>query len=190
MSENQEPKQAPIAPPPESAAHDVASDALSNAPRPFRVVLYPHRSLGPTGFLIIMSTVGGVSFVTGMVFLMMGAWPVMGFFGLDAALIYGAFKLNYRSGRLYETVELTRETLTVTRVHPSGDRESFDFNPYWVRVRLTEGPQGRNDLRLTSHGREFAFGRFLTDDERREVSEVLAGALAQSRAGGREIGVK
>jgi uncharacterized membrane protein len=179
MSENPGPKQAPIAAPPDSPAHDLASSAQ----RPFRVVLYPHRSLGPTGFLILMSAIGIVSFVTGMVFLMMGAWPVMGFLGLDAALIYVAFKLNYRAGRIYETVELTREMLTVTRVHPSGDRESFDFNPYWVRVHLAEGPQGRNDLRLASHGREFAFGRFLTDDERREVSQTLAGALAQTRAG-------
>ena len=87
----------------------------------------------------------------------MGAWPVFGFFGLDVALIYAAFKLNYRSGRLYETVELTPETLTITRVHPSGKQESFDFNPYWVRVRLAEVPQGRTDLRLASHGREFSF---------------------------------
>ena len=67
-------------------------------------VLHPHRSLSPRGFLILMSAIGLVSFVMGMVFLLIGAWPVMGFFGLDVALIYFAFKLNYRSGRLYETV--------------------------------------------------------------------------------------
>jgi uncharacterized membrane protein len=148
----------------------------------FRAILHPHRSLGPTGFLILMSAIGAVSFVTGMVFLAMGAWPVVGFFGLDAALVYVAFKLNYRSGRLYETVELTPEMLTVTRVHPSGKRESFSFNPYWVRVLLAEGPQGRTDLRLASHGREFSFGCFLTDDERRDFSDALVGALIEARA--------
>jgi uncharacterized membrane protein len=148
----------------------------------FRAILHPHRSLGPTGFLILMSAIGGVSFVTGMVFLAMGAWPVFGFFGLDVALVYIAFRLNYRSGRLYEMVELTPEALTVTRVHPSGKRESFDFNPYWVRVRLAEGPHGRTDLRLASHGRELAFGRFLTDDERRDFSDALSGALIEARA--------
>jgi len=148
----------------------------------FRAILHPHRSLGPTGFLILMSAIGGVSFVTGMVFLAMGAWPVFGFFGLDVALVYIAFRLNYRSGRLYEMVELTPEALTVTRVHPSGKRESFDFNPYWVRVRLAEGPQGRTELRLASHGRELAFGRFLTDDERRDFSDALSGALIEARA--------
>jgi uncharacterized membrane protein len=177
MSENEDPKQAPIAPPDGTGADESAPAAG------FRVVLYPHRSLSPTGFLILMLAIGGVSFITGMVFLLIGAWPVLGFFGLDVALIYAAFRLNYRAGRLYETVELTPQTLTVTRVHPSGEQESFDFNPYWVRVRLAEGPQGRTDLRLASHGREFAFGRFLTDDERRDLSQALSGALAQARSG-------
>lgn len=147
----------------------------------FRAVLHPHRSLGPTGFLVLMSAIGAVSFVTGMVFLLMGAWPVFGFFGLDVALIYFAFRLNYRAGRLYELVELTPEKLTVTRVHPSGKHESFDFNTYWVRVRLAEGPQGRTDLRLASHGHELSFGRFLTDDERRDFSGALSGALYEAR---------
>jgi uncharacterized membrane protein len=148
---------------------------------PFRAILHPHRSLGPTGFLVLMLAIGGVSFVTGMVFLLMGAWPVFGFFGLDVALVYLAFRLNYRAGRLYETVELTPETLTVTRVHPSGKRESFDFNPYWVRVLLAQAPHGRTELRLALHGREFAFGQFLTDDERREFSDALSGALVAAR---------
>jgi uncharacterized membrane protein len=157
------------------------NDAPKQEQRAFRAILHPHRSLGPTGFLVLMLAIGAVSFVTGMVFLAMGAWPVFGFFGLDVALVYLAFRLNYRSGRLYETVELTPEMLTVTRVHPSGKRESFDFNPYWVRVLLAEGPQGRTDLRLASHGREFSFGRFLTDDERRDFSSALSGALIAAR---------
>jgi len=176
MSDDSGPEQAPIEP-----RDKIASGNAPDKREAFRAVLYPHRSLGPTGFLILMSAIGGVSFITGMAFLLKGAWPVFGFFGLDVALIYAAFKLNYRSGRLYETVELTPDVLTVTRVSPSGKAESFDFNPYWVRVHLTEGPQGRTDVRLASHGREFSFARFLTDDERRDLSKALAGALAQAR---------
>jgi uncharacterized membrane protein len=128
-----------------------------------------------------MLAIGGASFVTGMVFLLMGAWPVFGFFGLDVALVYIAFRLNYRAGRLYETVELTPEALTVTRVHPSGKRESFDFNPYWVRVLLAQSAHGRTELRLALHGREFVFGHFLTEDERRDFSNALTGALIAAR---------
>jgi len=132
--------------------------------------------------MILLLAIGGATVVTAMAFLLMGAWPVFGFFGLDVALVYLAFRLNYRAGRLYETVELTPETLTVTRVHPSGRRESFDFNPYWVRVLLTQAPHGRTELRLALHGRELAFGQFLTDDERRDFSDALAGALVAARS--------
>jgi uncharacterized membrane protein len=176
MSEIEGSKQAPIAP------STGATNATPTGPGVYQVVLYPHRSLGPKGFLVLMIAIGGVSFVTGMAFLLKGAWPVFGFFGLDVALVYAAFKLNYRAGRIYETVAITPENLTITRVHPSGAQESFDFNPYWVRVFLAEGPQGRTDLRLASHGREFAFARFLTDDERRELSHELSGALVRARA--------
>ena len=148
---------------------------------PFRAVLHPHRSLDPRGFLILMLALGTVSFVTGLVFLSMGAWPVMGFFGLDVLLVYLAFKLNYRAARAYELVELTPAALRLTQVTPSGRSKEFEFNPYWVRVRFIEHPDGSNNLKLTSHGREFEFGRLLNDEERRDFARVLEGALATAR---------
>ena len=155
----------------------------SQATDDFRAVLSPHRSLGPTGFIVLMFAIGAVSFVTGVVFLMMGAWPVFGFFGLDVLLVYLAFRLNYRSGRRYETIELTRDRLTLTRVHPSGRSESIAFNPYWVQVRLWQTASGRSDLRLASHGHEVPVGRFLTEDERADFAEALTAALAAARGG-------
>lgn len=149
---------------------------------PFRAVLHTHRSLSPRGFLILMSAVGGVSFVTGMAFLLMGAWPVLGFFGLDVALVYVAFKLNYRAGRAHEIVELTTENLTITRVDPAGATQRFEFNPYWTRVRLSQWPDGRTDLKLASHGKEFSFGRLLNDDERRDFAKALENALFAARS--------
>jgi uncharacterized membrane protein len=147
-----------------------------------KFVLHPHRSLSPYGFLILMTTISVVSFILGMTFLMMGAWPVMGFFGLDVALIYGAFKWNYRSGRIYETIALSPGILKLTRVHPSGRREEYDFNPYWTRVRCTtDRPDGRTSLRIAAQGKEILVGQFLTDDERREVADALTGALVTAR---------
>jgi len=147
-----------------------------------RWVLSSYRSLSPRGFLILMSFLALVSFVAGMAFLLMGAWPVFGFFGLDVLLIYIAFRLNYREGRLYETVELDPAQLVVTRVHPSGKAERFEFNPYWVRVQCPEATDGRTVLSLNSHGHKFTFGSFLTDGERKEFSAVLADSLQLARA--------
>lgn len=157
------------------------SEGPASAAPPFRAVLTPHRSLSPRGFLILMSFVGVISFIAGVNFLMMGAWPVMGFFGLDALAIYIAFKLNYRAGRLVETVEITAGDLTVSRTRPNGRRAQYALNPYWVRVHLAERPDGANALFLRSHGRAHAIGAFLTDDERRDLAAALDRALATIR---------
>ena len=157
---------------------------------PFRAVLVPHRSLSPRGFLILMSFVGAVSFVAGMSFLAMGAWPVMGFFGLDALAIYVAFKLNYRAGRRCETVDITPADLTVIRTTPGRPQQRFSLNPYWARVHLAERPDGANRLYLRSHGKAYPIGGFLTDDERRDLADALDKALADVRTGpsAREVG--
>lgn len=148
---------------------------------PFRAILRPHRSLGPRGFLILMTLLCAVNFGVGLTFWMLGAWPIMGFCGLDVLLVYLAFRASYRSGRAFEAIELSHGELTLTRVDPRGASERFSFNPYWVRVLLSETVEGRTVLSLTSHGRTLVFGQFLSDDERREIAEALKGALAGRR---------
>jgi uncharacterized membrane protein len=115
-------------------------------------------------------------------FYMIGAWPVLGFMGLDVALIYAAFKLNYRSGRLYETVDLTPQALTVTRVQPSGKAQSWSFNPYWVRLLLEERIGRSSELSLASHGDRLVFASFLSDPEREDFARALRSALADAKA--------
>lgn len=147
-----------------------------------RFILHPHRSLSPRGFLILMSFISAVSFVAGMAFLLIGAWPVFGFFGLDVALVYLAFRLNFRAGRIYETIDISPSLLTLTRVHPEGTREAFDFNPYWARVRFQEAaPDGRTALSLAVQGREVPFAQFLNDEERRDLAQALNDALLRAR---------
>ena len=66
-------------------------------PTIFSAVITPHRSLGGPGFWLLMAAVAGLSFVAGIVFLLLGAWPVFGFLGLDVLLVFWAFRANYRA---------------------------------------------------------------------------------------------
>jgi uncharacterized membrane protein len=145
------------------------------------LALYPHRSLSPRGFTILMAAIAAVSFCAGLAFYLMGAWPIVGFFGLDVALIYWAFKASYRSGRAYEIIRLTPRELTVERVAPSGQSRRWSFQPYWLRVELEERAGRTSRLTLRSHGREFEVGDFLSSEERDEVADALRHALAQCR---------
>ena len=56
-------------------------------PELFSALLTPHRSLNRTGFVVLMVFLSVVSFAAGLAFLLMGAWPVLGFFGLDVLAI-------------------------------------------------------------------------------------------------------
>ena len=123
-------------------------------------MLTPHRSLSPAGFLIFMAVLGGISFVTGMVFLLAGAWPVFGFFGLDVLLVYWAFRLNYRSAQAYEQVTVTPSELTVRKVSHRGGVREWTLNPVWVRLHRDEHEEfGLQRLFLESQGRRLTHRR-------------------------------
>jgi uncharacterized membrane protein len=163
-------------------------NSLATDPQPeptiFSAVLTPHRSLGPTGFLIFMLVLGGMSFVTGMVFLIAGAWPVFGFCGLDVLLVYWAFKVNYRSGHAYEQVIVTPSELTVRKVSHHGRVRQWTLNPVWVRLHRDEHEEfGIERLFLISHGRKLPIAGFLGAEEKASFAVALSGALAEAKRG-------
>src|ERR1700723_4413030 len=100
----------------------------------FSARLTPHRSLNRTGFLVVMAFVSVVSFATGVAFLLMGAWPVLGFFGLDVLAIYWAFRINFRRARATEEISVTASELRVRRVSHRGQVAEWVLNPLWVRL--------------------------------------------------------
>ncbi len=145
---------------------------------PFRAVLVPHRSLSPRGFLILMGILGTASFAMGLAFVWIGAWPVFGFLGLDVAVVYLAFKLNYRAARATETVEVTRDDLTITRHGASGRRQSVTrLSPTWTRLEELDAPDGTMSLCLALHGRRYTIARHLNIDDRRSFAVALRAAL-------------
>ncbi|HEY7296383.1 MAG TPA: DUF2244 domain-containing protein [Xanthobacteraceae bacterium] len=165
-------------------------NSLDRTPEPppeptiFSAVITPHRSLSPTGFLIFMLVLGSASFASGVMFLMAGAWPVFGFFGLDVLLVYWAFRANYRSARAYEQVIVTASELTVRKVSHHGRMRQWTLNPVWVRLDRDEHEEfGIERLFLVSHGRRLPIAGFLGAREKESFALALSGALAQARRG-------
>src|SRR6266567_8200779 len=91
-------------------------DPQAAEPTLFSALLTPHRSLNRTGFLVLMAFLSLISFAAGLAFLLMGAWPVFGFFGLDVLAIYWAFKINFRHAKATEEISVTASELRVRRV--------------------------------------------------------------------------
>lgn len=155
--------------------------ATGGPPVLFDAVLSPHRSLPPSGFAIVMLLLAGGSFCVSIAFVLLGAWPVTPFFGVDVALVYLAFRASYRQARLREELRLTEERLTVDRVGVRGERRRWQFQPFWLRVTLEEKDENTNRLVLTSHGRSLVVGSFLGPAERRGVAAALGEALTRWR---------
>ena len=141
----------------------------------FSARLTPHRSLNRTGFLVLMAFVSVVSFAAGMAFLLMGAWPVFGFFGLDVLAIHWAFRVYFRRAKAYEEIRLTPSELSVRRISHRGHVMEFRFNPLWVQLdRETHAEFGIERLYLVSRGRRIAIGGFL-GPRKRQVFQCLDG---------------
>src|SRR5947209_18501339 len=94
-------------------------------------LLTPHRSLSSAGFFVVMGLIVGISFVGGLVFLSACAWPVIGFLGLDVALVYWAFRANYLAAAAYEEVTVTPFELRVKKVSARGKIAEWSLNPVW-----------------------------------------------------------
>jgi uncharacterized membrane protein len=160
------------------------SDQPANEPKLFSARLTPHRSLNRTGFLVLMAFLTAVSFAAGVAFLVMGAWPVFGFFGLDALLVYWAFRLNYRSAQAYEQVTVTPSELTVRKVSHRGGVREWTLNPVWVRLHRDEHEEfGLQRLFLESQGHRLTIAGFLPPQEKESFALALSGALAEAKRG-------
>jgi uncharacterized membrane protein len=161
-----------------------ADNDHSQEPTIFSAVLTPHRSLSRTGFLLLMLVVGGISFITGMVFLLAGAWPVLGFCGLDVLLVYLAFRVSYRRAKAYEQVTVTPSELTVRKVSHRGRIREWTLNPLWVRLdRVVHAEFGIERLFLVSHGRRLAIAGFLGPQEKESFAHALSAALGEAKRG-------
>src|SRR5258705_13870088 len=159
-------------------------DPTLDQPKLFSARLTPHRSLNRTGFLVLMTFLSVVSFATGIAFLLMGAWPVLGFLGLDVLVIYWAFRVNFRRASATEEITVTPSELRVRRVSHRGHVAEWVLNPLWVQLdQKIHAEFGIEKLYLVSKGRRVSIASFLGADEKASFAKALLAALQATRRG-------
>jgi uncharacterized membrane protein len=153
-------------------------------PTLFSAVITPHRSLSRGGFRLFMLLIGGASLAGGLVFFVVGAWPVVGFLGLDVLLVYVAFRANYRAAAAYEQVTVTPSELRLRKVSHRGQTREWTFNPLWTRLdRESHEEFGLLRLFVVSRGWRLAVAGFLAPKERESFASALADALMEAKRG-------
>ena len=159
-------------------------DPALDPPTLFSARLTPHRSLNRTGFLVLMGFLSAVSFATGIAFLLMGAWPVLGFLGLDVLVVYWAFRVNFRRAAATEEITVTPLELRVRRVSHRGHVVEWVLNPLWVQLdQKVHAEFGIERLYLVSRGRRVSIGNFLGADEKASFAKALLAALQTAKRG-------
>lgn len=139
----------------------------------FSVVIRPNRSASIRGLKVLIFVLSGFSFVVGLGFFLLGAWPVVPFLGLDVLLLAAALRFNLFASKAYEAISLTAKALTVRRVNHWGTQTNVSFQPNWLQVNIEVPPQRWSPLELRSHGRSMVIGAFLLPEERLQLANSL-----------------
>jgi uncharacterized membrane protein len=148
----------------------------------FSATLTPYRSLGRRGFLLLMCVIAALWFVTGIYFVSLGAWPVIGFVGLDVLAIWIAFRLNYRAARSYEDISVSRTEFVIRKVSAAGRAQEFRFNPQWVRLEVQKSEdEGVSRIAVRMRDQRVPVGSFLNPEDRGSFARALGAALAEAR---------
>ncbi len=150
----------------------------------FAVILNPHRSLTRAGFIAIMLVIAGVSFLCGVAFVFMGAWPVAGVFGLDVALVWYAFHRNFDDADRHETLQSCGSELILRRFVKSVETEAHNFVKSWTRVEIAHDEERdlTGPLYLITRGRRHELASFLGAAERLSLADAIKAELALRRS--------
>jgi uncharacterized membrane protein len=162
----------PLPRPPSPAAGPVYMNAT----------LTPSRSLSARGLTIVLWGMAGASLVSGLVFASLGAWPILGFFGLDVLLLWFALHVARRDGaRVRERVVVTAERIEVGRRGTKGPERWWSVSPHFARVEVVRPDEWRADVALAAGPDRLALAHCLSPAERLDFADALRGAIAQAR---------
>jgi uncharacterized membrane protein len=128
-------------------------------------VLEPPRSLSPKGFNRVMLALGSVNIVVGLsIYLSTGAYPVIGFMGIEVFALWLVFRASFRA-----------------QVDSRGRERKARLASHFTRVELDPTANGASALRLASSNKAYALGEFLTPKEREAFARRLNLAIAEAR---------
>lgn len=163
----------------------MAETEIAGAPSPlFAARITPHRSLAPSGARLVLVLCCLAAVGASVPFVVLGAWPIAGFLGLDLLALAVAFKASFRSAEGFEEVVLTPLELMFRRVTYRGERSERRFNPLWTRLdREHDADYGLMSVALVSRGERVVIARELSPPEREDFADAFGEALSRAKRG-------
>jgi uncharacterized membrane protein len=157
------------------------SEASATTDFLFDAVIYPNPPLSQRGFVIVVGGFALSSAVIGLATYLAGAWPVVGFLGVDVLVLWLAFSIVRRRARAFEAVRLERDRLTIRRVDPHGRSREWRLLPYFTRVELDQPLRRTSLVHVRDHTTNVRIGAFLTPPERADLARALRDAVSRTK---------
>lgn len=145
------------------------------------ITIWPHRSLSPRGFAILLGALSAIAFVAGLTFFIIGAWPVIGFLGLEFGVLYFAFKYNYRAAKAYEQLLIHKQGIEIVRINPKGEKQQTNLSSLWLKAEIQKTSRRRKILGLRLHSEFHEIGAFLPPAEKNQLKELINQRIAEAR---------
>jgi uncharacterized membrane protein len=150
----------------------------------FAAKLTPHRSLGHRGARVVIAVMAIAATIPGIVFYSLGAWPIVGFLGLDVLLVWWALSANMKDGKRFEEVTLWNDQLELRQVDGHGRESLVRFHPRDVKFVVDRDINERTTgLHLRTRDADFELGAFLELDDKSSFAKAFGTALKRARLG-------
>jgi len=129
-----------------------------------------NNSLSSSGRLLVFGFILVVSLGISSAFaLLLGAWPIMPFAGLEMAVLYCAFRYMDRHAADFERITIRGGSVDI-EVREGPRLKRMELSRYWSNiVCAADGSR----IALRSHGREIEVGRHLCEEQRLEMAREL-----------------
>ncbi len=137
------------------------------------IKVYPKQSLTYKGLLFLMLFITIPASYIGISFYIIGAWPVLGFMGLEIIFIYIAFKVLFNRNGSYEHILLDKTKLKIFYKSKKEVIKEVEIEPTWLKVKIEDIYKNKNVLTLSSHGKKIVLGSFLIPEERQKLAKEI-----------------
>lgn len=170
-----------------TAAHRIdlrritARFGVMSEPILFREILQQHQALSQRGWAIVFCALGLFFTGFGLAMFINGAWPVIGFLGVEVGALYVGYRVMTGRARRQEEVILTPSTLSLHLRDPRGRLQRQSFPARDCAVMINRPTTWDDPVVLRAGNRRIPFGGDLNPDQRQDVADRLLKALSEAR---------
>jgi uncharacterized membrane protein len=144
--------------------------------------LRPHRSLSKRGFVILLIILAIYNLLVAAFLVMIGAFPVPIFLGIDFLAVFIAFRVSYGRGQAAEHIQVTSDLVRVSHRFGRVERTVWTSPTAFTRVQLERVGEHEAHVRLYLSGRTMSVAGSLGHSARAHFATRLEAAIQAARA--------